>query len=214
MYTFLFLFFRHTKQFAFPLMCDMAYTSDSAREELWKNDGVDFYLSVIQHARWRISALNALTVWLANDAERVEVVLTLPKNVEVLVRAFTEWRDEGGGNVGNSREFEQLCEAFLRLCVKSTRLALLLGRDNIFISHLVGRLEGEGGGGSSAIARMCLLKIMGKIVTNRATFMEHGVFPILQKLADDQSQVLISEISKTLLRRIALSYSPIKKQRP
>jgi len=34
----------HLNQFSFPLICDMAYTSAQTREELWRCDGVVFYL--------------------------------------------------------------------------------------------------------------------------------------------------------------------------
>jgi hypothetical protein len=31
----------------------MAYTSAQTREELWRCDGVVFYLSILQHEKWR-----------------------------------------------------------------------------------------------------------------------------------------------------------------
>jgi len=44
----------------------------------------------LQHEKWRISALNALTVWLATDTDRVDPVLTLPINSEILIKCFVE----------------------------------------------------------------------------------------------------------------------------
>ena len=38
----------HLNQFTFPLICDLAYTSAQTREELWRCDGVVFYLSILQ----------------------------------------------------------------------------------------------------------------------------------------------------------------------
>ncbi|GMI26982.1 hypothetical protein TeGR_g7905, partial [Tetraparma gracilis] len=200
----------HLKEWSFPIICDMAYTSSVTREELWRYDGVLCYLNIMQYPQWRISALNAITVWLANDIERVEPVLTLPNNVEILIKCCVEsLKDSGGGGEGR-RNFDQICQALLRLSVKSPMLSLVFGRDTIFISHLVAKLEQEVD--YSPVSKMCLLKLLGK-VTNRTSYAEHGIFPLLAKLAQDESQILISELSNTLMKRIAFAYqSPLKKR--
>ena len=189
----------------------MAYTSSVTREELWRYDGVLCYLNIMKYPQWRISALNAVTVWLANDMERVEPVLTLPNNVEILIKCCVEGletKDEGG-EAGES--FDQICQALLRLSVKSERLSMIFGRDTIFISHLVSRLDT--GGGCSPVSKMCLLKLLGKIVVNRSTYTEHGIFPLLARLAKDETQILISELSSSLMKKIAYTYqSPLKKR--
>lgn len=167
-------------------------------------------LRALRYPQWRISALNAITVWLANDIERVEPVLTLPNNVEILIKCCVEsLKDSGGGSEGR-RNFDQICQALLRLSVKSPMLSLVFGRDTIFISHLVAKLEQEVD--YSPVSKMCLLKLLGK-VTNRTSYAEHGIFPLLAKLAQDESQILISELSNTLMKRIAFAYqSPLKKR--
>ncbi|GMH46908.1 hypothetical protein TrVE_jg11879 [Triparma verrucosa] len=205
----------HLHQFSFPLICDLAYTSAQTREELWRCDGVVFYLSILQHNKWRISALNALTVWLANDIDRVEPVLTLPNNSEILIKCFVECltvkeAKDGEGGKDEIRSFDQICEALLRLSIKSPRLSVILGRDKIFVNHLVSRLESDHV--MSTLARMCLLKMLGQIM-NTETYTEHGIFPILRRLASDESQILISAISKNLMKRVASQFSPIKRQR-
>ncbi|GMI03363.1 hypothetical protein TrRE_jg11952, partial [Triparma retinervis] len=198
----------HLNQYSFPLICDMAYTSAQTREELWRCDGVVFYLSILQHEKWRISALNALTVWLATDMDRVEPVLTLPINSEILIKCFVECL---GANAGSGEgTFDQICEALLRLCIKSTKLSRILGRNKIFVNHLVHRLQTDST--MSALARMCLLKMLGQIV-NKNTYTEHGIFPMLAKFANDETQILISTISKNLMKRVTAVYSPVKKMR-
>eukprot|EP00520_Triparma_pacifica_P017312 CAMPEP_0118635422 /NCGR_PEP_ID=MMETSP0785-20121206/2070_1 /TAXON_ID=91992 /ORGANISM="Bolidomonas pacifica, Strain CCMP 1866" /LENGTH=1196 /DNA_ID=CAMNT_0006526459 /DNA_START=294 /DNA_END=3882 /DNA_ORIENTATION=+ len=187
----------HLNQFSFPLICDMAYTSAQTREELWRCDGVVFYLSILQHEKWRISALNALTVWLATDMDRVEPVLTLPVNSEILIKCFVECLTSNAG--AGEGTFDQICEALLRLSIKSTKLSRILGRNKIFVNHLVNRLQSDST--MSALARMCLLKMLGQIV-NKNTYTEHGIFPMLAKFANDETQILISTISKNLMKRV------------
>ena len=65
-------------KYAFPLICEFAHTSPLTREELWRCDGVVFFLSILSENRMDSSShtttlvLNALTAWLSNDIERVE----------------------------------------------------------------------------------------------------------------------------------------------
>ena len=59
---------------------------------------------------------------------------------------------------------------------------------------------------------MCLLKLLGQIV-NKNTYTEHGIFPMLAKFANDETQILISTISKNLMKRVSTVYSPVKKMR-
>jgi hypothetical protein len=83
-------------------------------------------------------------------------------------------------------------------------------RNKIFVNHLVHRLQADNT--MSALARMCLLKLLGQIV-NKNTYTEHGIFPMLAKFANDETQILISTISKNLMKRVSTVYSPVKKMR-
>lgn len=53
----------HLKQFALPIIFDLAHASASTRTELWKNDGVAFYLDQLKENYWHTSALNSLSTW-------------------------------------------------------------------------------------------------------------------------------------------------------
>lgn len=52
------------KQFALPIICDMAH-SKQARKELWKYEGVQFFLELLQtkFGSWQANAMDALSVW-------------------------------------------------------------------------------------------------------------------------------------------------------
>jgi len=51
------------KQFALPLICEIAHTK-KARQELWKHDGVKFYISLWdQQYPWQVQALDAIARW-------------------------------------------------------------------------------------------------------------------------------------------------------
>jgi serine/threonine protein kinase len=88
----------HLKQFALPILCDLVRASHAAREELWRNDGVVFYINLLDEKYWQTFALNSLTYWCASSLphplltprrlyhdSRVEGVLIEPSNVAKLV---------------------------------------------------------------------------------------------------------------------------------
>lgn len=53
----------HLRQFALPILFDLAHTSAVTRAELWKNDGVVFYINMLQEKYWQSLSLISLTVW-------------------------------------------------------------------------------------------------------------------------------------------------------
>jgi hypothetical protein len=53
----------HLRQFALPIICDLAHTSATARAELWRNNGVVLYINLLQEKYWQTFALNSLAVW-------------------------------------------------------------------------------------------------------------------------------------------------------
>lgn len=53
----------HLRQFALPIIFDLAHTSNSTRMELWKNDCVSFYVNLLKENYWQAFALNSLAVW-------------------------------------------------------------------------------------------------------------------------------------------------------
>jgi hypothetical protein len=53
----------HLRQFALPILFDLAHTSAITRAELWKNDGVVFYINMLQEKYWQSLSLISLTAW-------------------------------------------------------------------------------------------------------------------------------------------------------
>lgn len=44
----------HMKEVALSIACDLAHTSEVTREELWKHQGVDFYLLLLLENYWQV----------------------------------------------------------------------------------------------------------------------------------------------------------------
>jgi hypothetical protein len=54
---------RPLKEFALPILCDMAHSSRAARRELWQNKGLTFYVSLLSDPYWQVTALDAIFTW-------------------------------------------------------------------------------------------------------------------------------------------------------
>lgn len=54
---------RPLKEFALPLLCEMAHSGKMARVKLWENHGLQFYISMLAECNWMVSALDAIFIW-------------------------------------------------------------------------------------------------------------------------------------------------------
>lgn len=55
---------RPLKEFALPILCDMAQSGKVGRRELWRNRGLAFYISLLSDPYWQVTALDAIFIWL------------------------------------------------------------------------------------------------------------------------------------------------------
>jgi len=51
------------KEFALPVLCDMAHSGKVGRRELWRNKGLAFYISLLVDEYWQVTALDAIFIW-------------------------------------------------------------------------------------------------------------------------------------------------------
>lgn len=51
------------KQFALPILCDLASASKSCRTILWQQDGLQLYLDLLSDQYFAVSALEAVMYW-------------------------------------------------------------------------------------------------------------------------------------------------------
>lgn len=54
---------RPLKEFALPVLCDMAQSGKVGRRELWRNKGLPFYISLLADPYWQVTALDAIFIW-------------------------------------------------------------------------------------------------------------------------------------------------------
>jgi hypothetical protein len=54
---------RPLKEFALPILCDMAHSGKVGRKQLWQNKGLQFYISLLADKYWQVTALDAIFIW-------------------------------------------------------------------------------------------------------------------------------------------------------
>ena len=54
---------RPLKEFALPILCDMAHSGKFGRKKLWQHGGLRFYISLLSDPYWQVTALDAIFVW-------------------------------------------------------------------------------------------------------------------------------------------------------
>lgn len=54
---------RPPKEFALPILCDMAHSGKIGRKYLWQNKGLQFYVSLLADQYWQVTALDAIFIW-------------------------------------------------------------------------------------------------------------------------------------------------------
>ena len=54
---------RPLKEFALPILCDMAHSGKVGRKILWQNKGLNFYISLLADPYWQVTALDAIFIW-------------------------------------------------------------------------------------------------------------------------------------------------------
>jgi serine/threonine protein kinase len=54
---------RPPKEFALPILCDMAHSGKLSRNLLWRHEGIEFYISLLEDQYWQAAALTAIYTW-------------------------------------------------------------------------------------------------------------------------------------------------------
>lgn len=79
---------RPPKEFALPILCDMAHSGSKGRRALWQNKGLDFYVSLLADQYWQTTALDAIYVWLQEETAKVESHLLNGNFTPAIVSCF------------------------------------------------------------------------------------------------------------------------------
>lgn len=119
---------RPPKEFALPILCDMAHSGSKGRRALWQNKGLDFYISLLADQYWQTTALDAIFVWLQEETAKVEGHLLNGNFTPAIVSCFIVTKS----NVFASFD-PTLLEPLLKLLRLSPALASSLAKPEMYM---------------------------------------------------------------------------------
>eukprot|EP00003_Mantamonas_plastica_P025979 TRINITY_DN518_c1_g1_i1.p1 TRINITY_DN518_c1_g1~~TRINITY_DN518_c1_g1_i1.p1 ORF type:complete len:635 (-),score=238.30 TRINITY_DN518_c1_g1_i1:184-2088(-) len=176
------------KQFALPIFCDMAHASKAARTELWKNDGVQFYLELLTDDFWQLNALDALAVWLQAAPEQVESTLEEDENVAMLVTLFKNTRDH---------QFVKMLNSFFQIVQNSIHVNKALGKSR-FVASICDKLDHP-----DARARIQLLQLLTIVYEYHAQpkklIADFDLYPVVEQLVHEDKAIMVQTMATKLL---------------
>lgn len=193
------------KQYALPLLCDMAHASRNSREQLRAHGGLDVYLSLLDDELWSVTALDSIAVCLAhdNDSRKVEQALLKKDAVQKLVRFFQNCPEQ---------HFAHILEPFLKIITKSPRINTTLAINGL-TPLLIAKLDHQ-----DAIARLNLLKLIKAVYEHhprpKQLIVENDLPQKLQNLIEERrdgqrsggsGQVLVKQMATSLLKALHIN---------
>ncbi|KAL8953799.1 MAG: hypothetical protein Q9222_000364 [Ikaeria aurantiellina] len=180
---------RPLKEFAYPILCDMAHSGKVGRRELWRNKGLPFYVTLLTDPYWQVTALDAIFVWLQEETARVEDALLDGSFTRSILKCFT---------TSKANAFENLLEPLQKLLRLSPPVALSLAHPDLF-SRILSKLNS-----SKAVVRLNLLRIIRSICDasddQGAIIRRYGLIDTIQRLAEVDGAVLVRNLAGELIK--------------
>ncbi|GFZ45328.1 non-specific serine/threonine protein kinase [Saitozyma sp. JCM 24511] len=176
------------KQFALPILCDLANAGKASRRLLWQNEGMKLYLDLLEDPYWRVSALDAVLAWMQDETARVEEVLLEKSASDRLVRCFVQ---------ASGISFEEILDSYLKIFRLSSSLTMSLSTPTFFR-----RLSDALSTKSKAVAKLNLLRITRVACEHhpdRATLVARfSLASIVDRLAKQDEAILVRELAKEI----------------
>ncbi|KAI8306436.1 Cytokinesis protein [Colletotrichum sp. SAR11_59] len=191
---------RPPKEFALPILCDMAHSGIKGRRYLWQNKGLDFYVSLLADQYWQVTALDAIFIWLQEETAKVESHLLDGKFTDAIVACF---------HTNKLNSFDaNLLEPLLKLLRLSPSIAGSLAKPEMFAG--IGQRLGH----KKAVVRLNLLRLVRNIMDacdSEMLGMGNGssslnikqvrsLFDAIQTLAEKDSAVLVRNLASELVK--------------
>ncbi|PYH95131.1 cell division control protein Cdc15 [Aspergillus ellipticus CBS 707.79] len=184
---------RPLKEFALPILCDMAHSGKVGRRELWRNKGLAFYISLLSDPYWQVTALDAIFTWLQEETAKVEEHLLDNRYdkmsfTDSIVRCLT---------VSKANAFENILEPLQKLLRLSPPVASTFARPDLFM-RLGQKLHHN-----KAAVRLNLLRIISSICDSSeeqgGLLARYGLLDAIRELEHDPA-ILVRDMAGKLVQ--------------
>ncbi|KAL1968784.1 hypothetical protein VTN77DRAFT_1145 [Rasamsonia byssochlamydoides] len=184
---------RPLKEFALPILCDMAQSGKVGRRELWRNNGLAFYISLLSDPYWQVTALDAIFNWLQEETAKVEEHLLEDRPdgysfTDAIVKCVT---------ISKANAFENLLEPLQKLLRLSPPIASTLARADLF-ARIGQKLHHP-----KAAVRLNLLRILSSICDSSDEqgdlLARYGLLDAIRELEKDPA-ILVRDMAGKLIK--------------
>ncbi|PSN64100.1 hypothetical protein BS50DRAFT_500201 [Corynespora cassiicola Philippines] len=179
------------KEFALPILCELAHSGKVARKMLWDSKGLQFYISMLADRNWQVTALDAIFVWLQEETARVEQYLLNSNFSTAIISSYTS------PELSQST-FENMLEPLQKLVRLSPPIAASLAVPEIF-TRTVQKL-----GHKDAVTRLNLLRILRTICDatedDCTLIKQFHVYDTIAYLSEHDSAILVRQMAEELVR--------------
>ncbi|QIW97978.1 hypothetical protein AMS68_003496 [Peltaster fructicola] len=181
---------RPLKEFALPILCDMAHSGTVGRKLLWQNKGLHFYITLLADQYWAVTALDAIFIWLQEETAKVEEhLLSSSAFSEAIICCFNESKADA---------FENMLEPLQKLLRLSPPVAASLAHPDLF-SRTIQRLHSK-----KPVVRLNLLRVIRSICDaseeQGALLRTYGLLESVAELAMNDPAILVREMAGELVR--------------
>jgi serine/threonine protein kinase len=179
------------KEFALPILCDMAHSTRAARRELWQNKGLIFYISLLSDPYWQVTALDAIFAWLQEETSKVEDhLLENQKFTTAIITSLTS---------SKSTSFENLLEPLQKLLRLSPALAASVAQSQQLWNIIQQKMSHN-----KPAIRLNLLRIIGSVcdasIDGISILDQCGLYDLIEQLQYSDPAILVRSMAGELLR--------------
>ena len=224
------------KEFALPILCDLAHGTRVSREVLWREHTLDFYLWLLgqgdtsstasqlqtssNQTYWQVAALEAIAAWLVEEPERVEQALLKQPHPSTLVSLFANAKSSALPNL--LPPYQKLMIGTAQLVRELTQGSFMMRLLNILRPNTSDNKSSNRGGnvGESVSVKIWALKILMSIVRQAHNVsmlvdmynLEDALAPFLSENQQSDSEmecvpVLVREMASKIMQDIRASGS-------
>jgi hypothetical protein len=182
---------RPLKEFALPILCDMAHSGKVGRKILWQNKGLQFYVSLLADQYWAVTALDAIFIWLQEETAKVEEHLLRHDSVfsAAVLQCFNESKADA---------FENLLDPLQKMLRLSPPIAASLAHRTLFERAAV-KVHAK-----KPLVRLNLLRVIRSICDaseeQGALISKYALLDSIQELARHDPAILVREMANDLVK--------------
>jgi len=182
---------RPLKEFALPILCDMAHSGKVGRKVLWQNKGLPFYVALLADQYWAVTALDAIFIWLQEETSKVEEhLLAGPAFKDAILLCFNESKGDA---------FENLLEPLQKVLRLSPPIAASLATQRGLFERSAVKLHAK-----KPLVRLNLLRVIRSICDasegGGSLLARSGLRDAVQDLARTDPAILVREMANDLVK--------------